>query len=64
MKFGVSQEVFKSALDIGALAAVSDTAQVDDETIALLTKSVNITADKELAQAASITQFVPPRSKR
>ena len=48
MKFGVSQEVFKGALDIGALAAVSDTAQVDDETIALLIKSVNITADKEL----------------
>ena len=48
MKFAVTQEVFKKALDVGALAAVSDTAQLDDETIALLVKSVNISADKEL----------------
>ena len=48
MKFAVTQEVFKKALEIGALAAVSETAQLDDETIALLVKAVNISVDKEL----------------
>ena len=48
MKFTVSQEVFKSALDTGALAAVSDTAQLDDETVSLLVRSVSISVDKEL----------------
>jgi len=48
MKFTVTQEVFKKALEIGALAATSDTAQLDDESIELLIRSVKISVDETL----------------